>query len=101
VGSDGILKKPFEASVVIETIKPLVESAQYARGLFGEHAPPSARPLAHSNGGGTAAAMAPVVRATPDIDPERVKAAITVALDASLPKMIEELTERVLIALGH
>ena len=43
VGSDGILKKPFEASVVIETIRPLVESAQYARGLFGEQAPPSAR----------------------------------------------------------
>lgn len=106
VGCDGILKKPFEASVVLETIKPLIESAQYARGLFGEQAPPAARPLApaaYSNGGGTAAAfaLAPVTVASPDIDPERVKAAITVALDAALPKMIEELTERVLIALGH
>lgn len=102
VGSDGILKKPFEASVVIETIRPLVESAQYARGLFGEQAPPAARPIVHTNGGGTAVAMAPApVVLSPEIDPERVKAAITVALDAALPKMIEELTERVLIALGH
>ena len=34
-------------------------------------------------------------------DPERVRAAITLALDASLPAMIEEITERVLVALGH
>jgi len=122
VGSDGILKKPFEASVVIETIKPLIESAQYARGLFAEQAPPSARPVvtAGSSGGSgaavslaplstaaaTAQAMAAVAAASPSspstaVDPERVRAAITVALDAALPKMIEEITERVLIALGH
>ena len=35
------------------------------------------------------------------IDPERVRAAITLALDAALPAMIQEITERVLIALGH
>jgi CheY-like chemotaxis protein len=99
VGSDGILKKPFESSVVIETIRPLVESAQYARGLFAEQAPPSARPVVTPGSNGTAAVMAPIPSV--DIDPERVKAAITVALDAALPKMIEELTERVLIALGH
>lgn len=99
VGSDGILKKPFESSVVIETIRPLVESAQYARGLFAEQAPPSARPLVTAGSNGTAAVMAPIPSV--DVDPERVKAAITVALDAALPKMIEELTERVLIALGH
>jgi hypothetical protein len=37
----------------------------------------------------------------PEIDPERVRAAITLALDAALPAMIQEITERVLIALGH
>jgi hypothetical protein len=37
----------------------------------------------------------------PEIDPERVRAAITLALDAALPAMIHEITERVLIALGH
>jgi hypothetical protein len=30
-----------------------------------------------------------------------VRAAITLALDAALPNMIEEITERVLVALGH
>lgn len=100
VGSDGILKKPFESSVVIETIRPLVESAQYARGLFGEQVPPSARPVT-TGSNGTAAAPALARAYEAGIDPERVKAAITVALDAALPKMIEELTERVLIALGH
>jgi len=37
----------------------------------------------------------------PEIDSERVRAAITLALDAALPAMIHEITERVLIALGH
>ena len=32
VQCDGILKKPFEASVVIETLKPLVEAAHKDRG---------------------------------------------------------------------
>jgi hypothetical protein len=36
-----------------------------------------------------------------NVDAERVRAAVTLALDAALPKMIDEITERVLIALGH
>jgi hypothetical protein len=43
----------------------------------------------------------PPLPAAPEIDPERVRAAITLALEAALPKMIEEITERVLVALGH
>ena len=81
-GCDAILKKPFEASKVVSTIDPLVKEAQLARGLFADiiaSAPPP----------------------TPEIDPERVRAAITLALDAALPAMIQEITERVLIALGH
>ena len=35
-GCDAILKKPFEASKVMETIHPLVKEAQLARGLFAE-----------------------------------------------------------------
>lgn len=103
VGSDGILKKPFEASVVIETIKPLAESAQYARGLFSEQAPPSARPAAEEEAHAvlSGATPPPIPAHMAEVDPERVRAAITVALDAALPKMIEEITERVLLALGH
>jgi hypothetical protein len=37
----------------------------------------------------------------PSIEVERVRAAVTLALEASLPKMIDEITERVLVALGH
>jgi len=84
-GCDAILKKPFEASKVMETIHPLVQEAQLARGLFAE-------------------ALASVVPETPapaplEIDPERVQAAVTLALDAALPALVHEITERVLIAL--
>lgn len=94
-GCDAILKKPFEASKVMETIHPLVKEAQLARGLFAE-ALASAVPSPPGQ---------PVERAAAavshEIDPERVRAAITLALDAALPAMIHEITERVLIALGH
>ncbi len=89
-GCDGILKKPFEASLLLQTINSLIREAQLARGLFAEQMaqvqppPPPAPPPPH-----------------PEIDPERVRAAITIALDAALPALIQEITERVLIALGH
>jgi len=94
-GCDAILKKPFEASAVMATIKPLLIEAQLARGLFAEQMagtrqeadplPPHEAPAEHP----------------PVLDPERVRAAITLALDAALPAMIQEITERVLVALGH
>ena len=96
-GCDAILKKPFEASKVMETIHPLVKEAQLARGLFAEElvsaasSPPSPSPQVSKP------SPAPAL----EIDPERVRAAITLALDAALPAMIHEITERVLIALGH
>ncbi|MCC7156123.1 MAG: response regulator [Bryobacterales bacterium] len=90
VGSDAIVKKPFEASVFLEVIRPLVDASRYARGLF---APSAASPVI---GGEPAAAPA-----SPPIDPERVRAAVTLALDQSLPAMINEITEKVLIALGQ
>lgn len=94
-GCDAVLKKPFEASVVLDTIRPLIDKAQFARGLFKETVaapdPPPAAPPAES--------APPPVRA--EIDPERVRAAVTLALDRSLPKLVEEITEKVLVALGH
>jgi PleD family two-component response regulator len=98
-GCDAILKKPFEASKVVSTIDPLVKEAQLARGLFAELVasapPPEPEP--------PQAAEPPTLPAppAPEIDAERVRAAITLALDAALPAMIQEITERVLIALGH
>ncbi|HME07661.1 MAG TPA: response regulator [Bryobacteraceae bacterium] len=79
-GADAVLKKPFESSVVLSTLHPLLKDAQTARSLT--------RPK--TEGGQQ---IAP--------DPERVRAAVTIALDAALPALIQEITQRVLIALGH
>ena len=92
-GCDAILKKPFEASKLIATIDPLVREAQLARGLFADALASATASLA--------AETPPPPSAPPPIDAERVRAAITLALDAALPAMVEEITERVLIALGH
>jgi PleD family two-component response regulator len=94
-GCDGILKKPFEASLLVQTIKPLITEAQLARGLFAEQVQEtSSKPVAPPR-------LPKPRSAQPAIDVERVHAAITVALDAALPTLIHEITERVLIALGH
>jgi CheY-like chemotaxis protein len=110
-GCDAILKKPFEASKVVSTIDPLVKDAQLARGRITEQVPPTPPVLENAK----PAEPEPVKAiqpeplkapelpppAVPEIDPERVRAAVTLALDAALPTMIQEITERVLIALGH
>jgi CheY-like chemotaxis protein len=91
-GCDAILKKPFEASVIMQTIRPLVQEAQLARGLFAEDlAAAQAPPLSD----------APSIPASASTDPERLQAAITLALQASLPTLVREITEKVLVALGH
>jgi DNA-binding response OmpR family regulator len=92
-GCDAVLRKPFEASVVMGIIRPLLRDAQLARGLFAE-AMSSSQPVPVSD--------ALQVQAAPEpLDPERIQAAITLALDAALPALIREITEKVLVALGH
>jgi CheY-like chemotaxis protein len=91
-GCDAILKKPFEASVVMQTIRPLIAEAQMARGLFAEAIAEVAK----------VPSAGPVVPPQPaPLDPQRIEAAITLALDAALPALIREITEKVLVALGH
>ena len=80
-GADAVIKKPFEASAMLETIRPLIEQAQRDR---------EARP----------ALIEPEPQSA-DVEPERVRAAVTIALDAAMPALIDEITERVLIALGR
>jgi len=92
-GCDAVLRKPFEASVVMGIIRPLVQEAKLARGLFAE-ALAVMPPVPVSDAPGTAAVQAPP-------DPERIQAAITLALDAALPNLVREITEKVLVALGH
>jgi CheY-like chemotaxis protein len=90
-GADAILKKPFEASVVLATVRPLAEAAQSEISPAGQPAADAPPPAS--------APEAPPPALT--VDTERVRAAVTLALDKAMPAMIEEITERVLIALGH
>jgi CheY-like chemotaxis protein len=90
-GCDAILRKPFEASAVIGTLRPLIQDARLARRLFAEAGVPPSPPRA---------APAPASSNSAP-DPERVEAAVTLALDAALPALVREITEKVLVALGH
>jgi len=91
VEADAVLHKPFEASALLESVRPLAERAQEARSQRGE-------------GGAGAGAAAPVEKApvmpfVAVVDAEQVQAAVTVALDASMARMVEEITRHVLVAL--
>jgi CheY-like chemotaxis protein len=79
VQADAVLKKPFEASLMLQTVKPLLEAAAAAKSQR-----QSPNPAAES-------AVSP--------DPELIRAAVTIALDAALPNLIEEITKKVLTVL--
>ena len=73
-GAEAILRKPFEASALIAAVQPLLDKA-------------NARAISEQSSS----------------QPERatIRAAVTLALDSAIPLLIEELTERVLLALGQ
>ncbi|HWR50287.1 MAG TPA: response regulator [Bryobacteraceae bacterium] len=116
-GVDLVLKKPFEASAMIAAIRPLIEAAEAERAARPEAEPepaaaavsnpaPGAEPEAHVPPASVAPAepeaVEPAIPADPftNVDAERVRAAIVVALDRAMPTLIDELTGKVLIALG-
>jgi len=82
---DGVLKKPFEASVVLQTVKPLLEAAAAARVGQVPDLP-------------SATGAEPGRSGTCPTD-ELIRAAVTIALDAVLPNLIEEITQKVLSVL--
>jgi CheY-like chemotaxis protein len=85
---DGTLKKPFEASALVAAVKPLAEAAVAERQQepgTGDRKAPASR-----------AAALPFVAV---VDEEQVRAAVTVALDASMESMVEEIARRVVTAL--
>jgi len=88
-GSDGFVRKPFEASVLLNTVQPLIEKP-------GSNVPPPRAPEVKP-------AAAPVASAQPapprPVDREQVRAAVILALEASLITMIENITDKVVIAL--
>jgi CheY-like chemotaxis protein len=178
---DAVLKKPFESSVVLDTIKPLIEAAKKdksksaavvdlasaaavspakepvaeptveitpepepvrrapsmptSRGPFvavpvrvvrepvmgaAAPAPAAAEPAVVQHPPAVPVDVRPFAISLPpqespgenavktgpaapleQVDADRIRAAVTLALDAALPKMIDEITERVLLALGH
>jgi CheY-like chemotaxis protein len=77
VQADGVLKKPFEASLMLQAVKPLLEAAAAAKDR----------------------SITAGVSGAPDPDPELIRAAVTIALDAALPNLIEEITRKVLTVL--
>jgi CheY-like chemotaxis protein len=94
VEADGTLKKPFEASALIASVKPLAEAAEKARASAPGTRVEGSGPL---SGAGTAPPVtAPFVAV---VDAEQVHAAVTVALDAAMSTMVDEITQRVLAAL--
>jgi hypothetical protein len=94
VQADAFLRKPFEASQLLATVKPLVASAAGDRGAApgaGTRSRRESRPIAPE---------LPSVPIVALIDPEQVRAAVTLALDASLERLVDEVTEKVLFALA-
>jgi hypothetical protein len=114
VQADGSLRKPFEATMMLEIVRPLVESARKQR----EQAPEPAvgveslpEPPAEVEGSAIPAEISAEVVADPveespaarrsEPDPQSVRAAVTLALEAALPVLIDEVTERVMMALSE
>ncbi len=124
-GADATLQKPFESSSLLELIRPLVELAQKRRKdggakLIQKEMPPApplpkedpqaaAFPILQKATPAPALATAGVkvtAESAPDVAPgldkfdeERVRAAVTLALDSAMPKLIDELTSKVILAL--
>ena len=89
VRSDGFVKKPFEASMLIEAVQPLL-----------------VQPVAASAPRETAGLLdaPPVVAPQPPpppapLDREQIRAAVILALEASMIAIIENVTDKVVLAL--
>jgi len=92
-GSDGFVRKPFEASILLGTLQPLVEKPEVNAPSETQPAPMPASPMA-SKPAVTAAPTAPR-----PIDREQVRAAVILALEASMITIIENITDKVVVAL--
>jgi CheY-like chemotaxis protein len=90
VGADGVLKKPFEATLLLAAVGRFVAPGKRAVTVEqreqrpGAVQPPPAPP-----------------RSLAVLDPEQVRAAVTVALDMAMPALIDKVTEQVIGALSH
>jgi CheY-like chemotaxis protein len=92
VEADGTLKKPFEATALLNAVKPLAEAAAAERAK----STGAGDPKGTGSKGPKAGMVAPFVAV---VDSEQVQAAVTVALDGAMEAMVEEISRRVLTAL--
>lgn len=93
VQADGTLKKPFEATALIDLVRQSADAAAMQRkesAAGGSSAP---------SGSAASPPLAPAAPFVAVVDAEQVRAAVTVALDASMEAMAEEISRRVLAAL--
>ncbi len=74
-GADIILRKPFEASALLGAVQELLQESAPGR-IDGDIS-------------------------VSVVNRDSIRAAVTLALDSAIPVLIEELTERVLLALAH
>jgi hypothetical protein len=96
VQADGAIEKPFEASALLAAVKPLAAAAAAARGPeVGGQGPGAGGQGPGAGGQGLGAAPFVAV-----VDAEQVSAAVTVALDAAMGAMVDEISRRVLAALN-
>jgi len=90
-GADGFVRKPFEASVLLSMVQPLIERP--------EKNAASQLPMdSKVNVAGVPAMPAPAAPPRP-VDREQVRAAVILALEASMITMIESITDKVVVAL--
>jgi len=93
VGSDGFVRKPFEASALLGTIQPLLETPEKNAAV---RLPLDPKPA-------PAPAPPPAPAAAPQpprpIDREQIRAAVILALEASMITIIENITDKVVVAL--
>jgi len=90
VEADGTLCKPFEASILIAAVKPLAEAAEKDRAVLAPRESGSSERI-------PVVAVAPFVAV---VDEEQVRAAVTVALDAAMGVMADEIAKRVVATLA-
>jgi CheY-like chemotaxis protein len=103
VQADASLRKPFEATILLQTVKPLVEAAQREReqltALPQEEVQGEPAIIVEEAQATIEAPQEAPVAELSQAEPELVRAAVTVALDAAFPALVEEITSRVIASL--
>jgi len=99
VGADGLVRKPFEATLLLNAVQPLLEgSGKLAQPKPAVTVPPPAA-SATVPPAPVATPPAPVAEPPRPIDRELVRAAVILALEACMINIIENVTDKVVMTL--